>query len=113
MSKLEQDMEGNSKLNVDGNTSEEEEDEEYADYVEKKMRLAAKTELQPWSQSWNLKLLDFLPKSVFCKIISMLLYLKFSVLPSHAKSHDIMCQSETMISKPWNTFENVALDFSF
>ena len=45
MSRLDQDMEGN--LNVDGNTSEEDEDEDYADYVEKKMRLAAKTELQP------------------------------------------------------------------
>ena len=43
MSKLDQD----SNLNVDGNTSEEEGDEEYADYVEKKMRLAAKTEVQP------------------------------------------------------------------
>ena len=47
MSRLDEDMEGNSNLNVDGNTSEEDGDEEYADYVEKKMRLAAKTELQP------------------------------------------------------------------
>ena len=70
MGKMDQDMEGNSNLNVDGNTSEEDGDEEYADYVEKKMRLAAKTEVQPWSQ--KLKLLDFLPKSIFCKIISML-----------------------------------------
>ena len=47
MGKMDQDMEGNSNLNVDGNTSDEDGDEEYADYVEKKMRLAAKTEVQP------------------------------------------------------------------
>ena len=46
MGKLDQDMEDEDNLNVDGSTSEEEGEEVYADYVEKKMRHAAKTEVQ-------------------------------------------------------------------
>ena len=46
MGKLDQDMEDEDNLNVDGSTSEEEGEEGYADYVEKKMRHAAKTEVQ-------------------------------------------------------------------
>ena len=45
MGKLDQDMEDEDNLNVDGSTSEEEGEEVYADYVEKKMRHAAKTEV--------------------------------------------------------------------
>ena len=45
MGKLDQDMEDEDNLNVDGSTSEEEGEEVYADYVEKKMRQAAKTEM--------------------------------------------------------------------
>ena len=45
MGKLDQDMEDEDNLNVDGSTSEEEGEEVYTDYVEKKMRHAAKTEV--------------------------------------------------------------------